>query len=109
MEVFFMNWKSFLLGAAVGLAGGYAAREVLAQKASVSPEKALSNAKAAFKKEGPISGSWIQMNEEPYKHGLLQYKVYRGGITRQTDDETSQYEFIADANTGAILDTYKLG
>lgn len=103
-----MNWKSFMLGVAVGLAGGYAAREVLAQKATVSPEKTLSNAKEAFKKKGPISGSWIQMNAEPYEKGLLQYKIYRGGISRLTGEDMEQYEFIADAGTGAILDTYKL-
>lgn len=103
-----MNWKSFMLGVAVGLAGGYAAREVLSKKTTISPERALSNAKDAFKKEGPISGSWIQMNAEPFEKGMLQYKVYRGGISRLTGEDMEQYEFIADASTGAILDTYRL-
>lgn len=104
-----MNWKPFVLGVAVGLAGGYAAREVLSKKITVSPERVLSNAKEAFKKDGPISGSWIQMNAEPFEKGLLQYEVYRGGISRLIGEEMEQYEFIADANTGAILDTYRLG
>ncbi len=108
MGVNHMNWKSFLLGVGVGLAGGYAARELLAQKTSISPERALANAKEAFKKDGPISGSWIQMTKEPYKKGHLAYEVYRGGISRKDGEAHEQYEFIADAGTGIILDAYKL-
>ncbi|MED3552930.1 hypothetical protein [Cytobacillus praedii] len=103
-----MNWKSFILGVGVGLAGGYAARELLAQKTSVSPERALYNAKESFKKDGPISGSWIQMTKEPYKKGHLAYDIYRGGITRKIGETQEQFEFIADAGTGIILDAYKL-
>ncbi|KAB2338876.1 hypothetical protein F7731_04825 [Cytobacillus depressus] len=103
-----MNWKSFILGVGVGLAGGYAARELLAQKTTVSPEKALANAKHAFKKSGPISGSWIHMQTEPYQKNQLKYDVYRGGISRFTGDDMEQYEFIADAKTGAILDAFRL-
>ncbi|MBP2241454.1 putative small secreted protein [Cytobacillus eiseniae] len=103
-----MNWKSFILGVGVGLAGGYAARELLAQKVTVSPEKALANAKAIFKKNGTISGSWIQMTKEPYKKGQLSYEIYRGGISQKSDEQTEQFEFIADAGTGLILEAYKL-
>ncbi|MBY0124142.1 PepSY domain-containing protein [Bacillus sp. S/N-304-OC-R1] len=103
-----MNWKSFLLGVGVGIAGGYAARELIAHKVTVSPEKALANAKEAFKKEGPISGSWIQMQTEAFQKNQLTYNVYRGGISRFTGEDTEQYEFIADAKTGAILEAYQL-
>ncbi|MBT2690519.1 PepSY domain-containing protein [Bacillus sp. ISL-47] len=103
-----MNWKSFILGVGVGLAGGYAARELLSQNASVSPEKALENAKEAFKQEGPISGSWIQMKAEPYEKGHLKYQVYKGGISTFSGEKAEQYEFIADAGTGAILDVFPL-
>ncbi|WP_264738800.1 PepSY domain-containing protein [Cytobacillus firmus] len=103
-----MNWKSFMLGVGVGLASGYAARELLSQKTSVSPEKALANAKDAFKQEGPISGSWIHMKAEPYEKGHLKYQVYKGGISRFSGEEAEQYEFIADAETGTILDVFPL-
>ncbi|MCA1038764.1 PepSY domain-containing protein [Bacillus infantis] len=103
-----MNWKSFLLGVGVGVAGGLAAKELLADRTVVSPEKALDQAKAAFKKNGPISGSWIHMQPEPYeKHGLS-YNVYKGGISRTADGAVSQYEFVADSRTGTILDAYPL-
>ena len=103
-----MNWKSFLIGAGVGIAGGIAAREVLSHKATISPEKALSIAKAAFKKHGPISGSWILMKAEHYEKDELQYNVFRGGISRLIDEHIEQYEFITDAHTGTILEAYKL-
>ncbi|MDQ0272223.1 PepSY domain-containing protein [Cytobacillus purgationiresistens] len=103
-----MNWKSFVLGIGLGLAGGYITRELLSEKIEVSPEKALHNAKAAFKEVGSISGSWIHMKKEPYEKGQLHYEVYKGGISRHTGEEVKQYEFIADAKTGVILDAYPL-
>lgn len=103
-----MNWKSFILGVGVGLASGYAARELLSQNTGVSPEKALANAKEVLKKDGPISGSWIQMKAEPYEKGQLKYQVYKGGISRFSGEKPEQYEFIADADTGTILDIYSL-
>lgn len=103
-----MNWKPFLLGAAAGLAGAYAVKELASQNDSVSADKVLVQAKTAFKKSGPISGSWINMTSEPFKKGPLDYQIYRGGITRNADGTVEQFEFIADAATGAILDTYPL-
>ncbi|KON86697.1 peptidase M4 [Sporosarcina globispora] len=103
-----MNWKSFLIGVGVGLASGYAARELLSLKTPVTPEKALANIKDAFKQEGPISGSWIHMKSEPYEKGHLKYQVYKGGISRFSGEEAEQFEFIADAETGTILDIFPL-
>lgn len=103
-----MNWKSFLLGLGVGIVSGYATRELLTQKTLVTPEKALSNAKNLFKQSGPISGSWIQMKPEIFEKENLSYKVYKGGISRTSDDSLEQYEFIADAYTGSIIETAKI-
>nr|WP_295970979.1 PepSY domain-containing protein [uncultured Bacillus sp.] len=103
-----MNWKTFFIGAGTGLAVGFAIRELITKKQTVSAEKALANAKAAFKKHGPIQGSWIQMEKQPYTKSLLEYEVYIGGISRKEDDQTVQYEFIADSKTGAVLDAYLL-
>lgn len=103
-----MNWKTFLIGVGAGLAGAYAVRELAAQKETVSADKVLQQAKAAFKKSGPISGSWINMTAEPYSKHPIEYQVYKGGISRNADGKVEQYEFIADAATGAILDAYPL-
>lgn len=103
-----MNWKSFLLGTAVGLAGGYAAKEVITQKKNVSPEKVLEHVKNEFKQHGAISGSWIHMEVQPYEKGVFQYHVYKGGISKQENGANQQYEFIADARTGTILEFQSL-
>jgi predicted small secreted protein len=103
-----LNWKTFLMGVSTGIAAGIALRECMAKRQTVSAETALTNAKAAFKKHGPIQGSWIQMEKQPYKKSFLDYEVYIGGISRLEDNETVQYEFIADSKTGTILDAYLL-
>lgn len=103
-----MNWKSFFIGLGVGIAGGYAARELLVQKTLVQPEKALANAKELFKQNGPISGSWIYMKPKTYQKQDLTYTVYKGGISRMQDGQLNQYEFVADAKTGCVIDATKL-
>ncbi|WML40878.1 PepSY domain-containing protein [Neobacillus sp. OS1-2] len=99
-----MNWKSFFLGAAVGLAGGYVTKEILAKKTNVSPEKVLVHVKKQFTQNEPISGSWIHMVAEPYEKQQINYQVYKGGISKNKNGTTEQFEFIADAQTGTLLD-----
>ncbi|WML25271.1 PepSY domain-containing protein [Neobacillus sp. OS1-33] len=99
-----MNWKSFLLGAAVGIIGGYAAKEVIACKMHVSPEKVLEQVKKQFNQNGTISGSWIHMEAEPYEKQQINYRVYKGGISKNNNGTNEQFEFIADAQTGTLID-----
>jgi predicted small secreted protein len=103
-----MNWKSFFLGAAVGLIGGYVTKEILSQNTNISPEKVLENVKKQFKQHGPISGSWIHMEAEPYEKQQISYHVYKGGISKNNNGINEQYEFIADAQTGTLLDVIPL-
>lgn len=107
-EVHTMNWKSFILGAAVGLAGGYAVKEIISHNQKASPEKILERVKNEFKRQGTISGSWIHMETEPYEKGAIRYEVYKGGISKQENGTNEQYEFIADAGTGTILEVRPL-
>jgi predicted small secreted protein len=104
----FVNWKTFLIGAGAGAAAGILVNMTVNNKQGISPEKALDIAKSAFKKHGPIQGSWIQMKKQPYHKSFLEYEVYIGGISRSVDGNLEQYEFIVDRNTGAILDAYLL-
>jgi predicted small secreted protein len=99
-----MNWKSFILGTAVGLISGYAVKEVISQKTYVSPEKVLENVKKQFKQNGSISGSWIHMEAEPYEKHQIHYQVYKGGISKNNNGVNEQFEFIAEASTGTLLD-----
>ncbi|MFE8703382.1 PepSY domain-containing protein [Cytobacillus sp. FJAT-54145] len=103
-----MNWKSFLYGLGIGLVSGYATKEILTRKTFVSPEKALANAKNTFKELGSISGSWIHMKPEVFEKQHITYNVYKGGISRFVEEVLEQYEFVADAETGTILDVYKI-
>lgn len=103
-----VNWKSLFLGIGVGFISGFLTKEILDAKTVVSPEKALANAKDLFKQDGPISGSWIHMKTEPYEKQNLTYTVYKGGISRAINDEMVQFEFIADAKTGVVIDVAKL-
>ncbi len=103
-----MRWKSFFAGVAVGSIGGYFVNKTMNENTVVSGEKVLKKVKDAFKKEGPIDGSWINLEEEDYAKYALKTKVYRGGITCQRNGERQQYEFIADAYTGTVIDVYPL-
>lgn len=99
-----MKWKTLLLGAAAGFAAGYATKQVIEQSGNPSPEKVLENVKAAVKKDGNVYGSWIVMKPENYEKYNLDYQVYKGGITRDTNGNREQFEFVADASTGTILE-----
>jgi predicted small secreted protein len=103
-----VNWRTFLTGAGAGLAAGILLHKTINQNQVISSEKALHIAKTAFKKHGPIQGSWIITEKQPYTKSLLQYEVYKGGISRLVDQKLEQYEFIVDSSTGAILDAYSI-
>ena len=100
-----MSFRRTILALGLGVAVGYLAKQQLDQYQKISPEKALENAKEAFRKIGPISGSWIYMKSEQVEKNGLIYNAYRGGITRNIDGENKQYEFFADVDTGAVIDT----
>lgn len=102
-----MSWNKFFLGFGVGFASALLLKEALTDS-TIPGDKALRIAKDAFKKNGPIDGSWIQMNTEEYTKSGIQYRVYKGGISRKKDQESHQYEFIMDAKTGSILEVNPL-
>ncbi|WP_430784697.1 PepSY domain-containing protein [Virgibacillus flavescens] len=102
-----MSVKKAALAAGLGVAVGYMAKQQLDNYQKVTPEKALKQAKETFKKQGPISGSWIYMKpEEVEKNGLV-YNAYRGGVTKSIDGENKQYEFYVDVETGAVIGSVK--
>jgi len=103
-----MNWKTFIAGITVGAAAGYAVNETLHHTVNVSAETVLAKVKKAFKENGPIDGSWIQMTEEDYEKYPFKTRVYKGGVSLTKDGEKKQYEFIADSKTGTVLDVYPI-
>ncbi|MEG9297194.1 PepSY domain-containing protein [Mangrovibacillus sp. Mu-81] len=103
-----MNWKSFILGIGIGAAGGILVKEKLKDASLVSAEKVLKDVKLSFKKEGNIDGSWISMKPEDYQKHSLSTKVYKGGVSRRSNGRLEQFEFLADAYTGTVIDVYPL-
>ncbi|GAA0332757.1 hypothetical protein GCM10008967_24310 [Bacillus carboniphilus] len=101
-----MNTRSFFFGLATGIAAAVFIQKSVSTPMYKQPESVLHKVKTLFKKEGPISGSWIEMKTQDYAKGPVVYTVYKGGITRLDDNDTQQWEFIADAKTGVILDLY---
>jgi predicted small secreted protein len=103
-----IGWKSFALGAVAGAAGTFFAQKAVTSSTNVSAEKVLARVKEAFNKEGTIEGSWIQMKPEEYQKFGIETTIYKGGVSRRRNGELEQYEFIADASTGTIMDVYRL-
>ncbi|SIT85465.1 peptidase M4 [Edaphobacillus lindanitolerans] len=104
-----MNMKDFAVGAVAGAVAGAAVVEAVNRAdRNVPAEKVLNNVKSAFKKEGPIEGSWIVMKTEPFRQKAVQLDVYRGGLTREIDGVFEEYEFAADAKTGTVVEITKI-
>lgn len=93
---------------AVGVTGGILANKAYEKKKTLQPEMILENVKASFLEEGPIEGSWIDFTIRPLQKMAVYYDTFTGGITRKEDDKMVQYEFIADAHTGTVLDLYRV-
>ena len=74
----------------------------------VSADRILNNVKDQFKEDSPIEGSWIEMTKVPWKKYSYDTKVYYGGISRMENGKVAQYEFVADAYTGALMDIYEV-
>lgn len=99
-----MSMKKAVVAAGLGVAVGYLAKYQMDQLQKTTPEKALKLAKESFKKEGPVSGSWIYMKPEEFEKNGFTYNAYRGGVTRNIDGENKQFEFHVDVETGAVID-----
>ncbi len=98
-----MKNNKFLVGTLVGIVTG-AAIAYQWSKRDISPEQALHNVKKELKQKLAIEGSWIQMIPETMETDLLNYTVYRGGITSNQNNRIHHYDFAVDTKTGAILE-----
>ncbi len=78
------------------------------EKKLVNGDVIVGNVRRLFTVVGTIEGSWIEMEPVYIEQEDFSGYVYYGGITRKEQEELVQYEFFADAKTGAVLDLYKL-
>lgn len=100
-----MKMKDFALGVVTGLAAAVIIKEVSERVSPyLSPNNILTTIKDEFKKQAPIDGSWIYMKTEQFNNGFTETPVYRGGISRMMDGEMENFEFAADARSGAIVE-----
>lgn len=96
------------LGVGVGVLSGIASTMWYQKKKTMDADTVLENVKASFLKEGPIEGSWIQFEKKPIRKFAINSKTYTGGISRLEDGKMVQYEFLADAYTGTVIDVKRL-
>lgn len=99
-----MKVKDFLIGAACGLAAGAITTAILTNQTLVSSEEVLHKIKKLLNEHGRITGSWIMTKPEIVERNSLSYRAYRGGITCIEDHTSVNYEFLADAKTGTVLE-----
>ena len=78
------------------------------EKKLVNGDIIVGNVRRLFTVVGTIEGSWIEMEPVHIEQEDFSGYVYYGGITRKEQEELVQYEFYADAKTGAVLDLYKI-
>lgn len=100
-----MKAKDFVAGILTGVAAGLIVNQAFEKmNPNTSAENVLNSVKDAFKKEGPIDGSWIVMKPEPFTNHVLSMDVYRGGISRIRNGELEQFEFAANSETGTVVE-----
>lgn len=97
-----------IIGAVLSFVIGFFTFFLVDQKTPVNADKILNRVKEQFKEDGPIEGSWIEMTKVPWKKYSYETKVYYGGISRIEEGQVQQYEFVADAYTGTVMDIYKV-
>lgn len=87
---------------------GFLIHSEVSKRQTISADTILENLKNHFREEGPIDGSWIEMTKVPWKKFAYETSVYYGGISRVEENKLVQYEFIADAYTGSLIDIYRI-
>ena len=96
------------LGAGLGIISGVMSALWYQKNRTIDADSVLENVKAAFLKEGPIEGSWIEFEKKPLRKFAVHSKIYTGGVSRVEDGALVQYEFVADAQTGTVIEVNRL-
>ncbi|MBU3851784.1 MAG: hypothetical protein H9901_03700 [Candidatus Paralactobacillus gallistercoris] len=96
----------FALGAILGGISGCILRTLYYQHRAKHTDMILEQVKKEFAKKGNVTGSWIEMKPVVYATGDKNFKVNYGGINRCEKGHIVQYEFIADAMSGMLIDIY---
>lgn len=89
--------------------GGVTAALYMGRETYADGKDVLEHVKSLFEASetnGPIEGSWIELQPlDTERYGQTQ-KVFYGGVSRLENNQVIQYEFMANAYTGEVLDVY---
>ncbi|MGY3724694.1 Predicted small secreted protein [Granulicatella balaenopterae] len=99
-----------IIGSLVGMGFGLGAflTAKYYETKETDPDIILQNVKKIFRQTiGEIEGSWIEMQPIHYG-GDFDKLVYYGGITCIKDADLVQYEFVANAKTGELIELYRI-
>ncbi|AVP37331.1 hypothetical protein DOS70_06065 [Staphylococcus felis] len=100
------NWP-LLLPIAVGLAlaGSYFYVLNMNKTHYYPAEKIIKSVRSYFK---DVSGSYILYEPTTYRKFGIEYEVYKGGISAERNGKVYNYEFIADAYNGQVMDIFEI-
>lgn len=98
------SFNPWLLPLTLGTSGilGFLAGKLFGQR-TITADQILKVIRDDFKREGQVTGSWINQKKIPYQRFAVRTDAYEGGITRLEDNVPVDYQFIADAKTGSLL------
>lgn len=100
-----MKLRDFAIGVVAGFAAAVIMKEISDRALPYkSADEILAELKQQFKKDGPIGDTWIYMKPEYYQNGYTSIPSYRGGISQIIDGESKNFEFVADAYQGILLE-----
>ncbi len=74
----------------------------------MSANRILKLVKNDFASEGSLTGSWINDKAVPFQRFAVKTQAYEGGVSRLEDGDEVDYEFVADAYTGSLLELKRI-
>ncbi|KAA9299731.1 MULTISPECIES: hypothetical protein [Aerococcus] len=100
----------FVCGAVIGAVSTalYLDSRETGKKAQVDGQSVIEEVKKLLAQGGEIEGSWIELQPLTKERYGQEQILYFGGVSRQEKGHLVQYEFIADAQSGQIIDLYKV-
>jgi Predicted small secreted protein len=92
-----------LIAAAAGFTTGIILEKHYRQR-PLTPEKVLDRVKKSLQDKLPVDGAWIFLSPHDISRNDLTVSAYRGGLTVKDDGSVKHYDFVADAETGSLID-----
>ncbi|MBI5974270.1 hypothetical protein [Staphylococcus canis] len=68
-------------------------------------DKIIDSVRSYFK---DVTGSYILYEPTIYQKFGIEYEVYKGGVSAERNGKVYNYEFIADAYNGQVIDIYEI-